>query len=442
MSIPRPPQAPPALVDSIPGPLLPLRSPEPLRYPPLPCPPRHHHFTTSYTVTTHLIPAAFPRLSPFVPLPPFPAHETKEERAARIQRLTGELLSPEAQHVPDQSGTQQTVLWSVLNRYVRKSIGGGNGLTLLLLHANGLHKETFEPTIRHLLQAADEDAQYQIDEVWALDAVQHGDSGLVNAQGLGAQFIWSDHARDILNFILYFLPETVTSSALPTHLPRVPPEISSARERRGFPTRQLVVVGHSFSGCAATLAAHTTPAPFSGLVLIDPVISPSSLSRDEHIRQLVVGALRRRSVWSSREEAYSLMSKSPFFGTWDPDVLRNYVDYALVEDSSGKVRLKCSNIQEAVVFADKICGVEAWSVLPRIDKRIAMKWIVPPHEESVLRSYELVQEGVWRRPENVTNTLVRTAAHLVSLIWYNASIDSQLLTLTQMVQDSPREVGK
>ena len=50
----------------------------------------------------------------------------------------------------------------------------------------------------------------------------------------------------------------------------------------------------------STLAAHTTPAPFSGLVLIDPVISPSSFSRDENIRQLVVGALARRSVWSSR----------------------------------------------------------------------------------------------------------------------------------------------
>ena len=50
----------------------------------------------------------------------------------------------------------------------------------------------------------------------------------------------------------------------------------------------------------STLAAHTTPAPFSGLVLIDPVISPSSFSRDEPIRQLVVGALARRSVWSSR----------------------------------------------------------------------------------------------------------------------------------------------
>lgn len=143
-TIPRPPQDPPTLADDIPRPLLPLRSPpEPLRYPALPCPPRHHRFTSSYTVTTHLIPAAFPRSSPFVPLPALPAHETKDERAARIQRFTDELLSLQAQHVPDQSGTQQTVLWSVLNRYVRKStgIGGASGLTLLLLHANGLHKE-------------------------------------------------------------------------------------------------------------------------------------------------------------------------------------------------------------------------------------------------------------------------------------------------------------
>jgi hypothetical protein len=76
-----------------------------------------------------------------------------------------------------------------------------------------------------------------------------------------------------------------------------------------------------------------------------------------------------------------------------------------------------------VVFADKIRSVEAWSVLPQIDKRISMKWIIPSHEQSILKSYELAQEAVWRRAENVTNTLVMTAAHLVSLIWYNASID-------------------
>jgi hypothetical protein len=87
------------------------------------------------------------------------------------------------------------------------------------------------------------------------------------------------------------------------------------------------------------------------------------------------------------------------------------------------------------VFADKIRSVEAWSILSQIDKRIGMKWIMPSGEESVLRSYELVQETVWRRPENTTNLVVAKAAHLVSLIWYKASsVDSKLTPH----QDDPR----
>lgn len=74
--------------------------------------------------------------------------------------------------------------------------------------------------------------------------------------------IWSDYARDILNFVLHFLPEELTPSALPTYLPRVPPEISEAREKRGFANRKLIVVGHSFGGCAASvLVSLTATAP-------------------------------------------------------------------------------------------------------------------------------------------------------------------------------------
>lgn len=121
--------------------LLPLRPPpEPLlSQPSLPCPPRDHRFTNEYTVTTHLIPAAFPRASPFIPVPASPENESKEERSARVQLYASELLSLQAQHEPGHSSTQPRVLWSVVNRYVRK--GNGGGLTLLLLHANGLHKE-------------------------------------------------------------------------------------------------------------------------------------------------------------------------------------------------------------------------------------------------------------------------------------------------------------
>ena len=128
-------------------PLLPLRSPpEPLNPPPLPCPSRDHRFASEYTVTTHLIPAAFPRCSPFVPVPvvKLPDYESRDERGARIELYKDELLSYHAQHGPDHSGTQPMVLWSALNRYVRKDTG--RGLTLVLLHANGLHKEVGEHT--------------------------------------------------------------------------------------------------------------------------------------------------------------------------------------------------------------------------------------------------------------------------------------------------------
>ena len=122
--------------------LFPLQEPpQPLEYPALPCPPRDHRFTSTYTVSTHIIPAAFPRITPFVPLPPVPEHESKDERSARVKRYADEFVALQTQHAPDKYELQPTptVLWTVLNRYVRADCG--TGLTLLLLHANGLHKE-------------------------------------------------------------------------------------------------------------------------------------------------------------------------------------------------------------------------------------------------------------------------------------------------------------
>jgi len=53
--------------------------------------------------------------------------------------------------------------WTALNRYVRADCG--NGLTLLLLYANGFHKE---PMLRYLFETVDKDKRYRIDEIWAL----------------------------------------------------------------------------------------------------------------------------------------------------------------------------------------------------------------------------------------------------------------------------------
>jgi hypothetical protein len=66
------------------------------------------------------------------------------------------------------------------------------------------------------------------------------------------------------------------------------------------------------------------------------------------------------------------------------------------------------------VFADVTHRVEAWFALPHIDKRIPMKWLVPPGDVSVLGGYEGMQQIIWSRPENTSNSMISTASHLVS----------------------------
>lgn len=62
---------------------------------------------------------------------------------------------------------------------------------------------------------------------------------------------WMDAGRDILNFLVNYLPATTTPSSLPTHLPRVSITESEARKVNGYTDRTLVVVGHSYGGCAS-----------------------------------------------------------------------------------------------------------------------------------------------------------------------------------------------
>ena len=62
---------------------------------------------------------------------------------------------------------------------------------------------------------------------------------------------WLDNTRDIAHFLVHYLPEDVEATVLPTRLPRLPASATSIREERGYRTRKLVVVGHSFGGCTS-----------------------------------------------------------------------------------------------------------------------------------------------------------------------------------------------
>jgi pimeloyl-ACP methyl ester carboxylesterase len=113
--------------------------------------------------------------------------------------------------------------------------------------------------------------------------------------------------------------------------------------------RGAVGVGHSLGGHAVTLAAAYQPELFGHLLLVDPVIFPP----ENYVGVLDIGqfAARRRNQWQSSDEMFERFKDRPPFNLWKPEVLRDYVDYALLPNPNGDgFVLACTPEFEAAIY--------------------------------------------------------------------------------------------
>ncbi|KAH8097014.1 Alpha/Beta hydrolase protein [Cristinia sonorae] len=395
--------------------------------PSLPSPPRRSLLHPEWILTTHLVPAASPRTTPLVPVPTIPQFtpgKDKAERKAQIDALSKELSDAKTKQWKGELkglGKDETKLWCCLNRYVRTKQTGSQGVTLFFAHANGFHKEIWEPTLLALVKTMGErGAAYEVSEIWTWDAVNHGDSALVNAGKLSGIFDWQDNARDIANFLLHYLPGSPRREQLPTHLQPVPVSEALNRQQRGFADRTLVGVGHSFGGASLVWMASHHPYKhlLSSLILVDPIITgviPFG-GFSSFINGKIQGALSRRDHWTSRDEALRLFKAVPFFQRWDPAVLDVYIQCGTYEVPEGGVRLKMQPIHEAITFSEMMSTCEAWFHLPNIDEQTELMFVMPAGygEPGSPEKIQEKQQLVWRRPVNASNVLNPKAGHLIA----------------------------
>ena len=129
-----------------PRPFIPLQRPPELSFlPSLPSPPRQPIFSNLYTLSTHIIPAAYPRVSLDVPQPeqsPITAGINQSERKKINSEKTLEILAAkQRQSIAEPTEGSKKPLWNCINRYVNRDLEGRQGLTLFLVHANGFPKE-------------------------------------------------------------------------------------------------------------------------------------------------------------------------------------------------------------------------------------------------------------------------------------------------------------
>jgi len=117
--------------------------------------------------------------------------------------------------------------------------------------------------------------------------------------------------------------------------------------------RNPYVAGHSMGGTVITLCAGLHQVTPAAMILIEPIYLPETLYKsritvEQH--PLASKSINRRNQWDSADVAKSYLKSKSLFSRWDDEMLDLYIEFGMIPEDSGGLRLKCSPAGEAAIF--------------------------------------------------------------------------------------------
>ena len=135
--------------------------------------------------------------------------------------------------------------------------------------------------------------------------------------------------------------------------------------------QQVIGVGHSLGAVATLYAAVSRPDLFAKLVLIEPVFLPPDVlqmiatnSETNAFNPMVVGALKRRNRWESREAAFTRFRRKSVFARFSDEALWDYVNSATRKGEDGEFELTFPREWEARFYG--MPPQKVWDALPQV----------------------------------------------------------------------------
>lgn len=145
------------------------------------------------------------------------------------------------------------------------------------------------------------------------------------------------------------------------------------------------MAGHSMGGTISILAAAERPKLVRGLVLAEPVMRPPrqeilmaisrALGRTKR-SPLVVGAAKRRPIFSDRRTMFASYKGRGAFASWSDDMLRDYIEGGTNKRADGSVSLTCAPAWEARTFAMAVPRI--WGGLGELTQPITLLYAGGP----------------------------------------------------------------
>ena len=73
--------------------------------------------------------------------------------------------------------------------YTRDGSACDRGVTLVLAHAGGMHKECWEPILDRLLSQPEDGPGLIVKDAWSIDSPNHGHSAVLNYEALRTKWL-------------------------------------------------------------------------------------------------------------------------------------------------------------------------------------------------------------------------------------------------------------
>lgn len=302
-----------------------------------------------------------------------------------------------------------------------------DALTLVLAHATGYPKETWEPFIDDLFALVRKQSNVKIKDIWSIEAPNHAEMADVNEPVLDWSFRpvfrWDDWTRAI-HLVLGGYGSGIDVD---------------------FRKRNLVAVGHSMGAvCLMLTTTHHPALPWSSFILIEPMFWPKSPQSDAIHEFLAGGSKKRRDVWPSLGEVRETFLTKKAWRAWDPRTFDLHLKYGFKpvdpNQPDGAVTLSTSKANEFACFNDPhgtSIGYRFLSTFIKKNHTHVIYGAIPDYIPGDLREDILknVSGGIDRF---ASVSLVEKAGHLVTVTHPKQLAD----TVYQRLQEtaSPRSV--
>jgi len=133
--------------------------------------------------------------------------------------------------------------------------------------------------------------------------------------------------------------------APPCHWRRFANDVTAVA--RHFGLSGALGIGHSMGGYSLAASEAVRTGAFARVLLVDPVILPPEYYSAP--KPDVDYVLRRRAQWSGPDAMFARFRNRLPFERWNPEVFRDYCDYALLPDGGG-FKLACPPEWEASIY--------------------------------------------------------------------------------------------